>query len=63
MRKEHWRRTCQKWANEQSLKIKPKKNLAREVRGNLGNCDILEAKARENYKEGMTSSVKYHRLS
>lgn len=42
---------------------KPWRRMAREVRRNSGNGDILEAKARENYKEGVANSIKYHRLS
>lgn len=34
---------------------------AREVRGNSGNGDIIEAKARENYKEEVANGIKYHR--
>ena len=43
-------------------KNNPGEEMARGVRRNSGNGDILEAKARENYKEGVASSIKYHRL-
>lgn len=32
--------------------------MARQVRGNSGSGDVLEAKAEENYKEGMVNGIK-----
>lgn len=52
-----------KWMVRGGGEENPGEEMAREVRRNSGNGDILEAKARENYKEGVANSIKYHRLS